>query len=203
MSNQDPTGQSFFLEEIFTGPCTPKAAATTVFLHNRIISAVMKLINEDKVQDAVWRRRWEIGLYYEIRELKESIGQLMLSGCTGGRFFESGPILPFIVSAEPGEIVIDWDLLGKGSPTYLIHKWVWEALPPSMVSRNEWWEYSPGNSTKPVWWDANDTKDYIPEQWIAKRRLKQVKELFRNMRWLVNQGVGIITRTWGDISLTY
>ena len=85
---------------------------------------------------------------------------LMLSGCTGGRFFEV-PIHSIRASGAGTvdiELSSDWD---ENAPdTFMVPDWVWANVPPSCLTLNEWWLYDPDvpstSVTQPEWWDVTD-----------------------------------------------
>lgn len=91
---------------------------------------------------------------------------LMLSGCTGGRFFQV-PIHSIRLSGAGTvdiELKSNWDDNAPGS--FMIPKWVWAHVPVSALTLNEWWLYDPDSPsasvTQPDWWDVTDTSVGVP-----------------------------------------
>ena len=92
---------------------------------------------------------------------------LMLSGCTGGRFFEV-PIRSIRSSgAGTVDIVLSDNWKDNVPGAFMIPEWVWANVPPSALTLTEWWLYDPDSPSpavvRPEWWDATDTSVSSPQ----------------------------------------
>ncbi|KAK7680734.1 hypothetical protein QCA50_000860 [Cerrena zonata] len=186
------------IKDLFEGRVDQVLASILVHRYYRIESALYALCSGN-LNDDTRRRRWRLGLYREVREMKRAIGNLVVAGCTGGEFFSSELIqFDWLDPRSQDMFIIDWTKMRPPPRPLKLQPWVTSVLPIQMLQENQWWKYNSrrvgGSATRPSWWDATeaDVLLYLPETPVPIAQVKEQKHLLGIARELLRTMVNMI-----------
>ncbi|KAK7692298.1 hypothetical protein QCA50_003923 [Cerrena zonata] len=188
--------------DLFTGEVSTRLAAAVVYRYVRIGSALQRFALHPARDTDVVRRRWRIGLHLEFVNFKRAIGDLLISGCTGGVFF-SWCTFPWIDHRTPDQFIIDWS---KVVPLrqFDLQLWMHSSLPIQGAPTHEWWNFDTPfalqDAVRPVWWDVSEMQiaDFIPVHTVPAAQLTIALRILQASRSVLTQVEQMIYAQFGQ-----